>query len=147
MKEEIKQTLLNGIENGEFTSSFSDDLFDNLDQVAEYLAKQDILINREVVLINKHYSGETKMSTDTYYACKLSDIKDSIKKVMATKDRYKKELSDSKAYIELQKEEIARQIRRHKDYRVKGFLLGVLFSAILTGVICLNIYLFELFTK
>jgi len=66
---------------------------------------------------------------------------------MATKDRYKKELSDSKAYIELQKEEIARQIRRHKDYRVKGFLLGVLFSAILTGVICLNIYLFELFTK
>lgn len=124
MKEEIKQTLLNGIENGEFTSSFSDDLFDNLDQVAEYLAKQDILMNREVVLIKKHYSGETKMSTDTYYACKLSDINDSIKKVMATKDRYKKELSDSKAYIELQKEEIARQIIMRKSALRKWFALG-----------------------
>jgi len=124
MKEEIKQTLLNGIENGEFTSSFSDDLFDNLDQVAEYLAKQDILINREVVLINKHYSGETKMSTDTYYACKLSDINDSIKKVMATKDRYKKELSDSNSYIELQKEEIARQIIMRKSALRKWFALG-----------------------
>jgi len=123
MKEEIKQTLLNGIEKGGFTRSFSDDLFDNLDAISEYLANQDILLNRDVVLIKKHYSGETKISTDTYCACKKSDVDDSIKKVMNTKERYKKELSDAKAHIGLQKEEIARQIIRVKLAMKLSFII------------------------
>lgn len=160
MKEEIKQTLINGMENGELTGAFSDDLFDNLDQISEYLASQDILLNRDAVLIKKHYSGEINILTDRLLtitrhvddiingSCPFIELKVKDKSselyLPYIVSKHVKALGDAKAYIELQKEEIVRQIDKKEDYVFKGFLLGILLSAILAGV---SIYLFELFTK
>lgn len=50
-------------------------------------------------------------------------------------ENIKRELENAKIFIDMQKEEIARQIRRRKFAFKVGFVTGILFACLVIGVI------------
>lgn len=50
-------------------------------------------------------------------------------------EKIKRELESAKLFIDMQKEEIARQIRRRKFAFKTGFITGVLFACLVIGLI------------